>query len=112
MLPELGLNIVSSIIAFFEIFVLASVGPVQGRRCTHYIEQCGVVVLVVLAYCMVWVKVWRVMTGLDGEGTDWRLLGGWRKDREGMAAELACVAGAYFYGVVEFLHYCKYYCFL
>lgn len=56
-------------------------------------------------------KLWEIVSGQKGE-TDWRLLGGWRKEREVVAVEMACVIGAYFYAIVEFVHCCKYYCLL
>lgn len=112
-LPELIINIASSVIALFEIFVLASVTPVPGRTHTHHIEQCVVVVLVVVGYCTLGMRLWeRVNGAVPGERTDWRLLGGWRKEREVVAIEVACVIAAYFYAVVEFMHCCKYFCFL
>lgn len=111
-LPELIINIASSVIAFLEIFVLASVTPVPGRRCAHHVEQCAVVVLVVVGYCTVGMRLWERVNGAAGGRTDWRLLGGWRKEREVVAVEMACVMVAYFYAVVEFMHSCKHFCFL
>lgn len=93
--------------------MLASVTPVPRRKHTHHIEQCVVVVLVVVVYCTLGMRLWeRVGGAVAGERTDWRLLGGWRKEREVVAIEVACVIVAYFYAVVEFMHCCKYFCFL
>lgn len=111
-LPELIINIASSVIAFFEIFVLASVTPVPARRFIHHIEQCIVIILVVVGYCTLGVRLWESVSGGAGGQTDWRLLGGFGGRREVVAVEMACVLAVYFYAVVEFMHCCKYFCFL
>lgn len=112
-LPELIINVASSVIAFFEIFVLASVTPVSGKRWAHHIGQCVIIVLVVAGYCTLGVRLWESVSGEVGGQTDWRLLGGWSKQREVVVVvEMACVFTVYFYAVVEFMHCCKYFCFL
>lgn len=75
-------------------------------------EQCAIVVLVVAGYYTLGVGLWESVGGDMGGQTDWRLLGGWGKEKELVAVEMACAVVAYFYAVVEFMHCCKYFCFL